>query len=144
MEFQNLHAQGYNYFDVNVVTSSSSISRATSIQQIINEIKKCDVLHINCYAKRHWRETHEFDICEEMLGPESKRRAGEGARTPEPAIYETAALPTELHRLGTQLKHILNALAERQKSVFDESDYTPWILLVSSVRFLHPLVSNVR
>jgi hypothetical protein len=29
-----------------------------------------------------------------------KGGAGEGTRTLEPAIYETAALPTELHRLG--------------------------------------------
>ncbi len=35
-----------------------------------------------------------------------KQGAGEGARTPEPAIYETAALPTELHRLNTFLTHL--------------------------------------
>jgi hypothetical protein len=29
-----------------------------------------------------------------------QKRADEEARTPEPAVYETAALPTELHRLA--------------------------------------------
>jgi hypothetical protein len=40
---------------------SGVVSRATSIKQITNEIKKCDVLCVNCHAKRHWRETHETD-----------------------------------------------------------------------------------
>jgi len=44
--------------------------RPTSKKRIMNEIKKCDVLCVNCHAKRHWRETHETDSWEEILGPE--------------------------------------------------------------------------
>ncbi len=51
-------------------TISSVVSRATSIKQITNEIKKCDVLCVNCHAKRHWRETHEKDSWEEVLSSE--------------------------------------------------------------------------
>ena len=46
---------------------SSVVSRATSIKQITNEIRKCDVLCVNCHAKRHWRETHESDSWEEIV-----------------------------------------------------------------------------
>ena len=46
---------------------SDLVSRASSLKQITNEIKKCDVLCVNCHAKRHWRETHETDSWEEML-----------------------------------------------------------------------------
>ncbi|HBE26330.1 MAG TPA: hypothetical protein DDW33_11660 [Ktedonobacter sp.] len=48
-------------------TISSIVSRATSVKQITNEIKKCDVLCVNCHAKRHWRETHGSDSWEELL-----------------------------------------------------------------------------
>ncbi len=51
-------------------TISSIVSRATSIKQITNEIKKCDVLCVNCHAKRHWREMHETDSWEEILPEE--------------------------------------------------------------------------
>jgi len=51
-------------------TVSNVIGGATSIKQILNEIKKCDVVCMNCHAKRHWRETHEFDSWEEILGSE--------------------------------------------------------------------------
>jgi len=46
---------------------SDLVSRASSLKQITNEIKKCDVLCVNCHAKRHWRETHETDSWEEVL-----------------------------------------------------------------------------
>jgi len=42
-------------------------SRATSVKQIMNEMKKCDVVCVNCHAKRHWRETHETDSWEELM-----------------------------------------------------------------------------
>ena len=42
-------------------TISNVISRATSINQITREIAKCDVVCVNCHAKRHWREMHETD-----------------------------------------------------------------------------------
>lgn len=48
-------------------TISSVVSRATSIKQITNEINKCDVLCVNCHAKRHWREIHETDSWEEII-----------------------------------------------------------------------------
>jgi len=48
-------------------TIANVVSRATSIKQITNEIKKCDVLCVNCHAKRHWRETHETDSWEEVI-----------------------------------------------------------------------------
>lgn len=41
--------------------------RPTSKKRIIDEIKKCDVLCVNCHAKRHWRETHVTDSWEEVL-----------------------------------------------------------------------------
>jgi mycothiol synthase len=34
------------------------VMRATSIKRITNEIKKCDVVCVNCHAKRHWNEKH--------------------------------------------------------------------------------------
>ena len=46
------------------------VSRATSIKQITNELKKCDVICVNCHAKRHWRETHETDSWEEVIPEE--------------------------------------------------------------------------
>jgi hypothetical protein len=51
-------------------TISSVVSRATSIKQIVNEIEKCDVVYVNCHAKRHWRETHKTDSWEEVLSTE--------------------------------------------------------------------------
>ncbi len=51
-------------------TISSVVSRASSIKQITNEIKKCDVVCVNCHAKRHWRETHKTDSWEEVVPPE--------------------------------------------------------------------------
>ncbi|MBO0782671.1 MAG: hypothetical protein J2P37_27980 [Ktedonobacteraceae bacterium] len=42
-------------------------SRAASVKQILNEIEKCDVVCVNCHAKRHWRGTHETDSWEEIL-----------------------------------------------------------------------------
>jgi len=48
-------------------TIADVVRRATSIKQITNEIKKCDVVCVNCHAKRHWRETHETDSWEELL-----------------------------------------------------------------------------
>lgn len=48
-------------------TISNAVLRGTSIKSLINEIKKCDVLCVNCHAKRHWRETHETDSWEEIV-----------------------------------------------------------------------------
>ena len=42
-------------------------SRASSKERLFDEIKKCDVLCVNCHAKIHWRETHETDSWEEIL-----------------------------------------------------------------------------
>jgi hypothetical protein len=49
---------------------SDVVRRATSLKQIMNEIKKCDVLCVNCHAKRHWRETHQWDSWEELFSEE--------------------------------------------------------------------------
>jgi hypothetical protein len=49
---------------------SDVVRKANSLKQIMNEIKKCDVLCVNCHAKRHWRETHQWDSWEEMLSEE--------------------------------------------------------------------------
>lgn len=51
-------------------TISSIVSRATSIKQLTDEIKKCDVVCVNCHAKRHWREAHETDSRLEIIPPE--------------------------------------------------------------------------
>ena len=48
-------------------TISKVISRAASINQITREIAKCDVVCVNCHAKRHWREMHETDSWLEMV-----------------------------------------------------------------------------
>ena len=49
---------------------SKIMSRAASIKQIITEIEKCDVVCVNCHANRHWREKHQTDSWEEVLGDE--------------------------------------------------------------------------
>jgi hypothetical protein len=49
---------------------SALASRASNLKQTTNEIKKCDVLCVNCHAKRHWRETHQTDSWEEILPEE--------------------------------------------------------------------------
>lgn len=51
-------------------TISSIVSRATSVKQIMSEMEKCDVVCVNCHAKRHWRETHKTDSWEEVIPPE--------------------------------------------------------------------------
>ncbi len=48
-------------------TIANVVSRATSVKQTTNEIRKCDVVCVNCHAKRHWREMHETDSWEEMV-----------------------------------------------------------------------------
>lgn len=48
-------------------TIADVVRKASSVKQITNEIKKCDVLCVNCHAKRHWRETHETDSWEEVV-----------------------------------------------------------------------------
>jgi hypothetical protein len=37
-------------------TIADVVRRADSIKQIMSEIKKCDVLCVNCHARRHWEE----------------------------------------------------------------------------------------
>lgn len=49
---------------------SDVVRKASSVKQITDEIKKCDVVCVNCHAKRHWRETHETDSWEEILPQE--------------------------------------------------------------------------
>jgi len=49
---------------------SDVVRKASSIKQITNEIQKCDVVCVNCHAKRHWRETHKTDSWDEILSPE--------------------------------------------------------------------------
>jgi len=51
-------------------TIADVVRKAASIRQITNEIKKCDVVCVNCHAKRHWRETHETDSWEELVPEE--------------------------------------------------------------------------
>lgn len=48
-------------------TISKIISRARSVKQITDEMAKCDVVCVNCHAKRHWRETHETDSWLEVV-----------------------------------------------------------------------------
>jgi len=50
-------------------TISNAVLRGTGVKTLIKEIKKCDVLCVNCHAKLHWRETHETDSWEELLSP---------------------------------------------------------------------------
>ena len=51
-------------------TIADVVRRAYSIKQITNEIKKCDVVCANCHAKRHWRQTHQWDSWEELFSEE--------------------------------------------------------------------------
>jgi hypothetical protein len=51
-------------------TIADVVRKAASIRQITNEINKCDVVCVNCHAKRHWRETHETDSWEELVPEE--------------------------------------------------------------------------
>ena len=44
--------------------------RPSSRKRIVEEIRKCDVLCVNCHAKLHWRETHEMDGWEEAIPQE--------------------------------------------------------------------------
>ncbi len=53
-------------------TISDDISRVTSIKRLRNEIEKCDVVCMNCHAKRHWKETHKSDSWEELLPSEEE------------------------------------------------------------------------
>ncbi len=46
---------------------SDVVRKANSIKQITNEIQKCDVVCVNCHAKRHWRERHKTDNWDEIL-----------------------------------------------------------------------------
>ena len=62
-------------------TICNAVLRGTSIKTLIKEIRKCDVLCVNCHAKLHWRETHETDSWEEVRPSEELRRAGEEIRT---------------------------------------------------------------
>jgi len=41
--------------------------RASSIKALKEEIDKCEVLCVNCHAKRHWRERHEMNAWEEVI-----------------------------------------------------------------------------
>lgn len=43
------------------------VRKASSMKQITNEIEKCDVVCVNCHAKRHWREKHQTNSWEEIL-----------------------------------------------------------------------------
>jgi hypothetical protein len=51
-------------------TIADVVRRADSIKQITNEIKKCDVLCVNCHAKLHWKERHSTDSWEEVISSE--------------------------------------------------------------------------
>ena len=51
-------------------TISKVISRARSVKQITDEMAKCDVVCVNCHAKRHWREMYETDSWLEILPSE--------------------------------------------------------------------------
>lgn len=42
-------------------------SRASSVRQIVDEVAKCDVLCVNCHAKRHWYEAHGANTWEEII-----------------------------------------------------------------------------
>ncbi len=48
-------------------TIANVVSRATSIKQITNEMRKCDVLCVNCHAKRHWREINGNKSWDEII-----------------------------------------------------------------------------
>ena len=50
-------------------TISNAALRGTSIKTLIKEMKKCDILCVNCHAKLHWREIHQTDSWEEILPP---------------------------------------------------------------------------
>jgi hypothetical protein len=48
-------------------TISKVINRASSLKQITDEIAKCDVVCVNCHAKRHWSERHPTDSWLEII-----------------------------------------------------------------------------
>ncbi len=48
-------------------TIADVVRNASSLRLIIEEINKCDVVCVNCHAKRHWKEKHQTDSWEELL-----------------------------------------------------------------------------
>jgi hypothetical protein len=49
----------------------ADVSRnAGGIKQLMDEVKKCDVLCVNCHAKLHWREKYGTDSWLEVLPEE--------------------------------------------------------------------------
>ena len=51
----------------------ADVSRnAGGIEQLMNEVEKCDVLCVNCHAKLRWREKHGTDSWLETLSEEEK------------------------------------------------------------------------
>ncbi|MBA2676857.1 MAG: hypothetical protein H0U76_00430 [Ktedonobacteraceae bacterium] len=48
-------------------TIADVVRNASSIILIIEELNKCDVVCVNCHAKRHWKEKHQADSWEEIL-----------------------------------------------------------------------------
>src|SRR6266851_6679087 len=77
-------------------TISKVVSRATSVKQITREMKKCEVLCVNCHSKRHWRETHETDSWEELL-PKKQKKPVVGIE-PTARNLQGCRSTTELHR----------------------------------------------
>lgn len=50
-------------FDVGSIIGRGDLS----VQRLLREIEKCDVLCGNCHAILHWKETHNFDDWLEVL-----------------------------------------------------------------------------
>jgi hypothetical protein len=46
------------------------VRRAYGVKRIMDEVVKCDVVCVNCHAKRHWGETHQTDSWEEVVPEE--------------------------------------------------------------------------
>lgn len=53
-------------------TISDDRLRITSLKRLQSEIEKCDVVCVNCHAKRHWREKYKSDSWEDVLDTEGE------------------------------------------------------------------------
>jgi len=59
-----------NREEKNFTISNVAGRQDVSLKRLMQEIEKCEVLCVNCHAKRHWREKYESDDWEEILRSE--------------------------------------------------------------------------
>lgn len=58
LQFHHKHREEKS-FTISNVAGRDDIS----LTKLMNEIEKCEVLCVNCHAKRHWQEADDFDSC---------------------------------------------------------------------------------